>query len=370
MKRFKQYVDYLLLAANLCCLSALLASAYSPLINPGRHPWAAILGLSFPILLLICVAFALFWLVSNYRYALLSLPFFLFSHTAIRDCLPLNTKESTLPSDSIKILSYNVMSFDWLSKNQQKENEILNYLRDSKADIICLQEYAASNATKSPHLTSTEIKRALKDYPHRHIYEVSRGGNQLACFSRFPIIKTQPIRYESRNNGSVAYRLLVDGDTLNLINNHLESNKLTMEDRGTYEDFLEKPDATKAKTGLRQLLKKFAEAAGIRASQADSVAQYIESIPTHQALIVCGDFNDSPISYVHRVLTKRTKDAFSRTGMGLGISFHRNKFYFRIDHILVGGNLTPHNCVVDRSIARSDHYPVWCFVSRNNKKIE
>ena len=34
------------------------------------------------------------------------------------------------------------------------------------------------------------------------------------------------------------YVLNVNNDTLTLINNHLESNKLTKEDRGMYEDMI------------------------------------------------------------------------------------------------------------------------------------
>ena len=42
-----------------------------------------------------------------------------------------------------------------------------------------------------------------------------------------------------------------------------------------YEDMIKDPNAKKVKTGLRQLIRKLAEASAIRATQADSVAKTI-----------------------------------------------------------------------------------------------
>ena len=52
------------------------------------------------------------------------------------------------------------------------------------------------------------------------------------------------------------------------------------------------------------------------------------------------------------------------SGKGLGISYNQNKFYFRIDNILISPNLKAYNCTVDRSIKASDHYPIWCYISK------
>lgn len=81
-------------------------------------------------------------------------------------------------------------------------------------------------------------------------------------------------------------------------------------------------------------------------------------------MIVCGDFNDGSISYTHRVLTQELDDAFTQSGKGLGISYNQNKFYFRIDNILISPDLRAYNCTVDRSIKASDHYPIWCYISK------
>ncbi|HIY87175.1 MAG TPA: endonuclease, partial [Candidatus Bacteroides pullicola] len=69
-------------------------------------------------------------------------------------------------------------------------------------------------------------------------------------------------------------------------------------------------------------------------------------------------------SYAHRVISGQMEDAFVESGCGLGISYHRNKFYFRIDHILNSPDLKAYDGKVDRRIKASDHYPIECRIAR------
>ena len=84
------------------------------------------------------------------------------------------------------------------------------------------------------YLTEADIKKALKAYPYYSVRRQNRSDVQLACFSNYPILSVSPIDYERTYNGSVKYVLAVNNDTVTLINNHLESNKLKMciRDRG------------------------------------------------------------------------------------------------------------------------------------------
>ena len=116
------------------------------------------------------------------------------------------------------------------------------------------------------------------------------------------------------------------------------------------------------------LIRKLAEASAIRAPQADTIAHEITASP-HPYIIVCGDFNDTPISYTHRTIAQDLDDAFTQSGRGLGISYNQNRFYFRIDNILTSKNLRAYNCTVDRSIKESDHYPIWCYITKRYWKL-
>ncbi|MEG2150049.1 MAG: endonuclease, partial [Bacteroidaceae bacterium] len=59
--------------------------------------------------------------------------------------------------------------------------------------------------------------------------------------------------------------------------------------------------------------------------------------------------------------------AFTQSGQGLGISYNQNKFYFKIDNILLSKNLKSYNCTVDNVIKDSDHYPIWCYIGKKKQ---
>ena len=363
MRHLGRLVILLVAFANLICTGLLLASAYSPCIQPVEHPLLSCLGLAFPIFLLGNGAFLLFWVVvQNYRFVWLSVAGFLFCLPQARTYLTLHFRGADEKTEgSFKIVSYNIMGFG-VPAEGERENPILAYLRDSGADILCLQEYATGRTARQP--SAREVEKALADYPYHHVGTVGKNRtNRIACYSKWPILSARPLEYASASNGTWVYELAWGKDTLLLFNNHLESNKLTHEDKVVYEDMLSDPESAKVKSGTRLLAGKLAEASAIRAPQADAIAREIDR-SSHRYIVVCGDFNDSPISYAHRVIGERLEDAFTEAGCGLGISYNRNKFYFRIDHILFSPALEASHCRVDRGIRASDHYPIACRLVR------
>ena len=90
------------------------------------------------------------------------------------------------------------------------------------------------------------------------------------------------------------------------------------------------------------------------------VAEEIKKIDTDYVL-VCGDFNDTPISYTHRTIQGPLQDAYAASGCGVGVTYNENFFWFRIDDILHSANMKPINCTVDK-VRYSDHYPLWCYL--------
>lgn len=366
MKNIAQFVRKLILAVNILFVVLLIISAYSTFLHPVKYPILSCAGLTFPVFLLINVSFFLFWLFIKFKYSLLSITGFVLCFSQIKTYVPIHIVSKDVPEQHLKILSYNVMGFDGAFK-KGGENPILNYLKESEADIICLQEYNVS--TNEKKLTQEDVNAALVEYPFFKINKVGAksSGNQVACFSKYPIVSDQVIHYESAYNGSVKYELAIKSDTITVINSHLESNKLTREDKVVYEDMLAAPEARKVKSGVKQLVKKLAEASSIRANQVDSIKNEIRTAK-YYPLIHCGDFNDTPISYPLTTFRKKLDDAFVQSGKGLGISYNQNKFYFRIDHILISKDLQSYKCTVDQSIDFSDHYPIWCYVAKKNNK--
>jgi endonuclease/exonuclease/phosphatase family metal-dependent hydrolase len=78
-------------------------------------------------------------------------------------------------------------------------------------------------------------------------------------------------------------------------------------------------------------------------------------------VVVMGDFNDWPISVVHRNLQKHFRDAFAAAGKRWGPTFRFGPVPMRLDHIYVSRSVRVLDCRVrNDALARvaSDHRPV------------
>ena len=336
---------------NLVVGTGFLCCAYSPLLSPVAHPVLACAGLFFPFFLLALIVLAVVGLFHGWKFMCLPLLLLLAGGGAVATYTPFGGGEEPTDGEVLKFLTYNVMNM--YGDAEDESLPVQHYIQESDADVVCLQEY---------QWDAQETRKVFPMYPYRKLLKAS-NGNGMACLSRFPILSVEQIPYESGSNASFLLRLNIKGDTLTLICNHLESNKLDAHDKEVYEGLLKSPEEQNVKSDSKYLLHKLADAVAIRGLQADSVAQAI-SRQSGKYLLVCGDFNDSPISYAHHTIGKGLTDAYREAGWGPGFSYNRNFLYFRIDHLFVNKGFKVLKCRVDNSISASDHYPLWCLVEK------
>ena len=200
-------------------------------------------------------------------------------------------------------------------------------------------------------------------------HKATANNNSIAVYSRYPIVGQESIDYYSANhNTSEAFFLLTGkNDTTIVIANHLEITGISLEQRAQFKAMLKgelKKDSAEKES--RALWRSLAEAAQVRAPQADAVATYI-SRHKGQSIILMGDFNDSPISYVRRRIAQELTDCYVASANGPGISYHYNGFYVRIDNIMCSDQWMPYDCHVDNTIKASDHYPIVCLLKRRGE---
>ena len=359
MKLLKTIPLIIFIAINLFLIVAMNFCAYTSLLPPQDFPGFSYFGLMFPVFLVANLCFVPFWLIFKWKLTALPVAGMLLCAGGIRAYAPFNVS-STPPEGCLKVLSYNVMAFGDEKTFGLEKNPILRYVLDSDADILCLQE-ARKNF----------VDRALAQFDSLYPYNSLEltPDNYLACFSRYPILSVTRIDYPSDNNRSFAYEVLVGEDTLLVINNHLESYRLSREDKDDYKSIIvnyQHPEANDTETKYQGLTEKLSWHDSIRGLQVDSVAAFIEQ-NQGRPMVVCGDFNATPISYSHYRLTRLLNDAYTRTGNGPGLSYNRSGMYFRLDHILVSSNVAAYGAKVDRSISVSDHYPIYCFIKLEDK---
>lgn len=341
-------------------IAVMLLVGLADRVSPTAHPTLSCMGLAFPVFIFLNAAFLIFWLFVKPMRALIPALGFVVAYGPMRIYTPLNLRHSP-PEGSIKVLSYNIYNYlTWESADAPCP--IADYILREDADIVCLVE-AAVWGPKERRLDSLYAQH----YQYRDSSSRGGGNDRIDILSRYPIVGKERIYYASGSNHSVAFRLKTGADTVTVIANHFQSIGFSEEDKSQFKHIVKgEVRHEEARQESRRILRKLAEAAAIRAPQADAVARYIDERPG-ESFILVGDFNDSPISYTRRTLASRLIDCYVATANGPGISYHYNGFFVRIDNIMCSHDFTPYACRVDNTIKASDHYPIVCWMKRNGE---
>lgn len=284
--------------------------------------------------------------------------FLLFTLVFIAAALLISHRFSTpiRGNHTLTVMTWNTLRFDQAAAPER--NRVLEYLRTHPADIICLEEAEVSKESRGLNLN--EVKSALvEQYPYSYVdFKLYRGKTRrygLMVFSRYPLINKESVHYESEANSSARCDVVVDYDTLRLIVNHLESNRLVQAD---WADSLSRDEIRRKSERIGGKLHR---AEKLRWTQAGIVRQEINASP--YPVIVAGDFNSLPLSRVYLRLRfgglPWLTDSFlagSRFRLGKTMAYHH--LPLRIDYILTSRTLHVLSSEVDYSAVGSDHFPL------------
>ncbi|MCI5757436.1 MAG: endonuclease/exonuclease/phosphatase family protein, partial [Alloprevotella sp.] len=338
----RHFVQSILCGAAWCVALLLVVCAYMPMVNPERWPLAGVITLFFPIALLLHLTMLVLVLLFIPRTGWMMLAAIVVCFPSLRAYCPINLP-SPPPKGALKVITYNTQSFGNWQLNPDGSNPVTSYLVAERADVVCLQEAYDIPAN---HYAKT-IGPAMRPV-YAHYDTVKIGPNVLACFSRMPIVSKRLIAAGASNGSALFVLQMPDGDSLFVINCHLESMHLTPDDRNHYKQFVHHPGQAEIDSSSHRLLGKVADAAVRRALQARATAEAVRALGDRR-IIVCGDMNDTPISYTHHCLTSAgLRDAYAATGRGIGRSFNRDAIYVRIDHMFCSSSLRPYDAHIDR----------------------
>ena len=372
-----------LLTAVLCGL--LLASGYSEWISPEAWILPSFLGLAFGVLLALGVVWTLILAVTRrwHCLGLMGATWVLIAGPAWRFC-PLHPSGQYEPvtttadggeaqratadgthieaAQRVRLLSYNTCLMGHARlRDRTQPVPVLDMVRASGADVVCLQEFSYSTDKRGYSLD--RLCQRLHDlYPHHHFqpYSYNRRSG-IALFSRYPIVKAEQIDPPQDGYGAaIYYQLDLGTSRLGVVSMHLQSNKFSKEDRQLYDDMVGH-FATDSIQRLRSgLLHSLAVAWRQRSQEVDRMHQYLLAHhPQDMPLLICGDMNDTPVSYSSHVLRSLgLTDTWQETGFGPGITYSEHRFWFRIDHIFHSDDLRPLWMRVRKDVTFSDHYPV------------
>ena len=367
----------IVLFVNLIFAAGLLLSYMSVYVNPYIFWPAAFFGLIFPFLLLVNVLFMILWLVRLRKEFLISLIIILLGWGYIKRVVSFHgkilekeitetitdAKGSDIDNNtSIDLLSYNVRLFNIFnqSKDERAGEKILELISERKPDLCCMQELYIDNKNG---ISLKELKNNLSLTPYSNIAWVNKIGKReyygIATFSKFPIVNKGVIKYPDSKNISIFSDIVIDEDTLRIYNNHLQSVRFVKRNI----DFLENLDLQSEEETIfeiRDISLRLKNAYIKRAKQADILSEHIQNSPYR--VIVCGDFNDTPVSYAYRKIKGDLNDAFTVSGRGLGNTYSGTFPKVRIDYIFYSDDFSVSNFRITKE-EYSDHYPVSCELS-------
>jgi len=326
-----RFIRKFIFSFNIIAIFLLLASYASVYVNPHEYWYFALLGLAFPFIFFINLAFVVFWFFQfNIKmvYGILAI---IIGYSFIPRNFQFFKKSNITDEKTIEICSYNVGLFGYFEGKWLVDETIVE-LEKNPADIICFQEFLNLKSD-----TSSTIDTFLKTTKFKYYYFEKlkdgrkRGEYGMLILSKFPIKNKGLVQFNQyTGNMCVFCDVIINGELSRVYNVHLQSFRFKKNDyqfiNKITDSKVEKIDASK------NLLRKIKHAYSIRANQVEVLTQFISN--SNLPYFILGDFNDPPMSYSYQKLSNNMKDAFIENGFGMGKTYIGLMPNFRIDYIL------------------------------------
>ena len=358
---------------NIIIALGTLAAAYGGIVNPEITSIPAILAMTFPLWLLLSVIVIVIAICIPGMRKTATIP-----AIGIACCIgpilayaPMHFSTPAINEDpqepSFTLLSYNTLAFNDIQRDSiitDKElikqaidngarNPTASYIISTDADILCLQEFRGPFPSEPLFYTKEQVDTLKRMYPY---YRPFHGEDIM---SRFPLKAVELRQPQSPYAWFGAAIADIQGHRTLLVSLHLQSIGLNNADKELFRNLTDGDVESKSqiKQVRSQLLGKLSNAFKERAKQARMLREQIDSIGIEN-VIVAGDFNDIPDCFALRELCRDDfKSAFASAGCGPEITYHANRFYFHIDHILYRGAMRA--VAYQRGVCpNSDHYPI------------
>lgn len=342
----------LIVYLNIALAAAMLLGVSAMYIKPSLWILPSFATLIFPFLAAANLVFLVVYAYYKRKYFLISLLALLLSWPAL-----VNTFSFQLPAkkaeNEFRLVSYNVRLFnlyDWI-EGINAGNEILALIKRESPDILCLQEFYSKAGERD---LIDEIMQA-GNYRQYYCPGYNEGKSYgSAIFSRYPISNYGNFSSDASDNTFVFADIEIYGRTLRMYSLHLASLYLSRDDYRFIDNMGENSRSETVK-GLGGIFKKMSYAYKKRPDETETILLHAEN--SDLPVVLCGDFNDVPVSYAYRKFSASFDDAFQEAGFGVGNTYRYRFLRFRIDYVFYNEPLKALNFRVLRE-HYSDHYPV------------
>ena len=325
-----------------------IAGLYGGDVNPIGNAARALLVYILPILIIANMLLLVYWLVRR-RWLFSLIPI-----VTLACCIPYsgtifqfgfgNDKNSQ--QSGLTIASYNVAMFNRETSGFIAQ-DILAEMRRQNVDVLCMQEYNEISGDK-------KNSDSYKEYfPYMAV-----GRNDMVIYSRYPIMNQKTISFEETNNSAMWADIDVKGNEFRVFNVHMQTTGInrTLHQVNKFSKQNQEIDNNRV---LKAIYGNYMLGMMFRVGQAITVAN--ERHNSKLPVILCGDFNDVPYSYVYNTLLGDLVDGFKECGKGWMYTF-RGKKAVRIDYIFHDKQFKGID-YYKTEITYSDHYPVFMRIA-------
>ena len=254
--------------------------------------------------------------------------------------------EQAYSKTGVTIATYNVARFSNETTGFIAQ-DILAQMKKQNVDVLCIQEYNDVSGDK-------KNSESYKEYFHY----MAKGKDDMVIYSRHPISASKTIEFEESNNSAMWADIDIHGQQFRFVNVHLETTGVNRTLRKAAK--LQGAGATVENNRLlKAIYGNYTLGMMIRAGQATTIKNELQMNKEEgQALVICGDFNDVPYSYVYNTLLGNDLiDGFKECGSGWMHTFRGTKSV-RIDYIFHDETIAGLS-YYKQDLSYSDHYPVY-----------
>ena len=341
----QKYFSFMMLIITFLLMIFTFTGLYGGEVPPAGNTARAMLVYALPFLIAGNIIFLIYWLVLR-RFHWMLMPLI-----TLLCCIPYigtlyqfgNLDETADAQPGLKIASYNVAMFGRETSGFMAQ-DILSEMKKQKVDIVCFQEY-------NDHAGDKKNSDSYKDYfPYMAV-----GQGDMVIYSRYPIKKTKNINFEMTNNSAMWAEIEANEVTYRVYNAHLETTGIN----GTLHRAAKMSNngiEVEGNSLVRAIYGNYTIGMIARSGQANMLAMDMREAQV--PIIVCGDFNDVPYSYVYNTRLGDKIDGFKECGSGFMHTFRGGKKMVRIDYIFHDKALHGLS-YYKKDLSYSDHYPVF-----------